>query len=85
MKRRPYLYFLSNTKVITVQGALFGIHVLRFCNTCSKYLRIKLFADGVPDRQNRESFVPRKFKRIRYYVMCQTHQIAHTYMYSKEQ
>ena len=47
MKRRPYLYFLSNTTVITVQGALFGVHVLQFRNTCSKYSWIKLFADGV--------------------------------------
>ena len=47
MKRRPYLYFLSNTVVITVQGALFGVHVLQFRSTCSKYSRIELFADGV--------------------------------------
>ena len=31
-----------------------------------KFSQIKLITDGVLDRENRESFVPRKFKRIRY-------------------
>ena len=38
-KPHPYLYFLSNTtKAIAKQRALSGVHFLRFCNTCSKYL-----------------------------------------------
>ena len=56
MKHRPYLYFLSNTKATTEHGALFGIHFLQFCNTCSKYSRIKLFAVGLPNHENRENF-----------------------------
>ena len=69
MKRSPYLYFLSNTKATTEQGELFGVHFVRFHNTCSKYSRIKLFTDDALDRENLESFVPWKFKRIRYHNM----------------
>ena len=56
-KRRPYLYFLSNTKVTTEQGHCSASIFLQFCNTCSKYSQIKLFADGLPNYKNRKSFV----------------------------
>ena len=58
MKRRPYLYFLSNTKALMEQRELFGVHFVQFHNTCLKYLRIKLFADGVPNRKKHKSLVP---------------------------
>ena len=61
MKRRLYLYFLSNTTAIAVQGAR-----RRPFFMILKYSRIKLFADGVLDCEKRESFVPRKFKHIWY-------------------
>ena len=57
MKCRSYLYFLSNTKATAEQGHCSASIFLRFCNTCSKYSRIILFADGLPNHENRESFV----------------------------
>ena len=64
MKRRPYLYFLSNIKAATEQGHCSASIFLQFCNTCSKYSQIKLSTDGFLNRENHESFGPRKFKRI---------------------
>ena len=67
MKRRLYLHFLSNTTAITVQGCKFGVLFYDFATLARNIRGLNyIFADGVPDRENRESFVPRKFKRIRY-------------------
>ena len=64
MKRRPYLYFLSNAKVITEQRALVGVHLYDFATLAQNIHGIILFADGLPNHEYRESFVLRKFKRI---------------------
>ena len=66
MKCRPYLYFLSKTKARTEQGHCSAFIFYNFCNTCSKYLRIKLFVDGLLNCKNHESFVPQNFWRIQY-------------------
>ena len=52
------------------QGHYSASIFLQFCNTCWKYLQIKLFADGLPNRENCKSFVRQKFKRIQYPLLC---------------
>ena len=65
IKRRPYLYFLSNIKASTEQGHCLAFIFLQFCNTCSKYSQIKLSTDGFPNCENHKSFVLQIFKGIR--------------------
>ena len=60
-------------KMPEMQQLSFDVHFQQLHNLLlPKYLRIKLFADGYPNRKKCKSLVPRKFKCIRYIYLTPT-------------